>query len=487
MKLLITLLLLVVFGSAQTDWRMVVYLEESRELLTLNAGGVTERVTLPDGLFTPDTMINEIKVSPDQRYVAVTAYNPEDGTVPPVQIADLENGTCCVSFELPDAMAYQLAGFDPAGTTLALAFVTYDETIEFPYSGGMMTVDAGTGEIVAQVNMEDVPQEITGDFAITALVGDWIEEGVQFHPSCYACEPPFRGKYSLWNPADNSFTAETDSIFTFFGTQLDQTGEVLMTIQATNYPRSTMPSGLFPISNVVIYGDTGLVEQDDLHNGVEPQAPVVFFDPQDIDLSAERVHWTHNGQAFVVEDAQGTEWHIVYRDGNTETLTVPAGSMMLAGTPEGYVTVEDNTIVYYASGQRTEIETISGAARVVEAPELGAGIDGAQFAEIPVPGVDEYEQIMMDNAVTCEGFMPSRLISGWQGRVTPGDPNTIREYPSTEAPDVGSIPGGETLKVMEGPFCQEGYAWWYVEYNGVFGYTAEGTGDTYYVEPVRPE
>lgn len=89
--------------------------------------------------------------------------------------------------------------------------------------------------------------------------------------------------------------------------------------------------------------------------------------------------------------------------------------------------------------------------------------------------------------ITCPGFLPSRLVVGGTGRVTPGTPNRLRAQPAVSAPPVGTIPGGESFQVLAGPQCDPaGIAWWQVNYNGTIGWTAEGQGSTYFVEPVSP-
>lgn len=83
---------------------------------------------------------------------------------------------------------------------------------------------------------------------------------------------------------------------------------------------------------------------------------------------------------------------------------------------------------------------------------------------------------------TCPGFLPSRLVVNRQARVTPGLPNTLRSYPGGWA--IGQIPGGGIFTVLEGPQCTFGMAWWRVNYRGQIGWTAEGYGNTYWLEPL---
>ncbi len=97
-------------------------------------------------------------------------------------------------------------------------------------------------------------------------------------------------------------------------------------------------------------------------------------------------------------------------------------------------------------------------------------------------------------AVRCPGFLTSRLVVGGYGRITPGDPNRLREVPGGVI--LTQIFAGETFKILEGPVCTEsndglGLAWWRVEYlnprnNRTYvGWTAEGSGGVYWIEPIN--
>ncbi|MCC7210124.1 MAG: SH3 domain-containing protein, partial [Anaerolineae bacterium] len=100
--------------------------------------------------------------------------------------------------------------------------------------------------------------------------------------------------------------------------------------------------------------------------------------------------------------------------------------------------------------------------------------------------------------VNCPGFLPSRLSIGQTARVTPGDPNRLRQTPGTGSahPVVTQVPGGGVIRVLEGPVCTVesggGVAWWRVEWYDASagrtytGWTAEGMGTTYWVEPWTP-
>lgn len=83
----------------------------------------------------------------------------------------------------------------------------------------------------------------------------------------------------------------------------------------------------------------------------------------------------------------------------------------------------------------------------------------------------------------CSGSPATRLSAGSTGRVTPGLPNSLRAQPYGGA-TLAQIPAGASFLVLYGPQCGGGLTWWQVNYNGVIGWTAEGQGSTYWLEPV---
>jgi hypothetical protein len=89
------------------------------------------------------------------------------------------------------------------------------------------------------------------------------------------------------------------------------------------------------------------------------------------------------------------------------------------------------------------------------------------------------------NAPQCAGFLPSRLIPGGVGSVTttPNLPNRIRTQPTYNSASIGLIPAGGWFNILSGPYCGENTAWWQVAYGDVIGWTAEGQGNTYWLEP----
>lgn len=79
-----------------------------------------------------------------------------------------------------------------------------------------------------------------------------------------------------------------------------------------------------------------------------------------------------------------------------------------------------------------------------------------------------------------QGFLPPRLQAGTEACVSDSTPNNLRTAPGS-LDIIGQIPPGGVFRVLEGPVCTRSTVtvWWYVEYRGMRGWTAEGSKATY--------
>lgn len=82
----------------------------------------------------------------------------------------------------------------------------------------------------------------------------------------------------------------------------------------------------------------------------------------------------------------------------------------------------------------------------------------------------------------CPGVLPSRLRPGDRARVTPGDPNRLRDLAGLSGRIIGEMPGGSSFIVIEGPVCSDRYAWYRVDFDGIRGWTAESGNGDYWLE-----
>lgn len=491
------LLALMVFSApiaAQTPvddapWEMIIFLESydaAGEIIgaiaRITPEGMGDPIPLPREIFgDPRMTVSQVSVSSDMRFVALTGWT-EDYTVQPVRIADLAAGTCCVEFA-PDGMVdFQLSNFDPSNQLITISYVYGVDT----HNGGVRVMNAATGE-----NVADVPMSLLTDieYAPWALLGAWREDGLRYTPSCYACEPPFLGEWSVWEPISGTLTAASGEYFSAFADTLPLTQESLVLGVDLAYPRNPM-DGMFPIPNVVQY----VRDEPFVYPGDMTTAPTVYFNLDGYDLNGSEVHWVNNGNAFIVSSADETEWIVTSRNNSRSTVSVPPYSRILGGTPDGWINVatdgENSTFTYYqATGtgfNAFPIGSAVGYARAIVSPELGEGVGAPNFPPVMPPSAEEVAAARAANAITCEGFMPSRLMLGEYARVTPGVSNNVRESPTRASARVGEIPGGATFLIYDGPICSDGTAWWFVSYEDVIGYTVEGLGTEYFLEPNSP-
>lgn len=116
-----------------------------------------------------------------------------------------------------------------------------------------------------------------------------------------------------------------------------------------------------------------------------------------------------------------------------------------------------------------------------------ASFTGASFAGQPtsIPRATTASQPTATPRAEVCGVLTPRLRVGGYGRVFrhPNENNRVRSEPGLAGRQIGVILAGDEFYVAAGPRCIDDIIWWFVEYGGMEGWTAEGLGDRYYVEP----
>ncbi|GEM_PF-1461391 len=180
------------------------------------------------------------------------------------------------------------------------------------------------------------------------------------------------------------------------------------------------------------------------------------------------------------EDGFEADWLIDYPDGEEFLISDTDGQFELLLSPDGetamllnYGETGNGSMTLWNRGSLTPITT--------------TGIDGMNIKGATW-GPTQWRRSLSDDMRTttpdlCDGLQP-RLVVGEVGEVVTGlGSNNMRHRADTDGFIVGEIPEGGEFRVLTGPTCNDGLAWWYVNYGGVFGWTAEGQGDTYWLEP----
>jgi hypothetical protein len=89
------------------------------------------------------------------------------------------------------------------------------------------------------------------------------------------------------------------------------------------------------------------------------------------------------------------------------------------------------------------------------------------------------------NLVYCPVALAPRLLLGRDARVLAGfGANNLRAEANSNSELIIQIPEVNVFHVIDGPVCNEGMLWWYVGYNEIYGWTAEGDEESYWLEPL---
>lgn len=170
-------------------------------------------------------------------------------------------------------------------------------------------------------------------------------------------------------------------------------------------------------------------------------------------------------------------WDYALSGGETTVLRAYPPQRIALSSNGSEVAYADATLhIIDANGTVTDIANSDGfaddfAARLI----WGDGI--LTFIEL-----DETE---LAPPASCDGAPAIQIAEGDRARVIePTIPNRIRSLPTTGGAILGEIPGGTEFNVRSGPECADGYTWFQVEYNGIIGWTVEGAGENYFIEPI---
>lgn len=487
--LLLVLLILTTFpviAQSPEDSHIILYAESldsdvyQAELILLDANSlvVSDIVNLPVELGLANaTYASDVRVDNEYHYVAL--HHRAEGGNESLRLYNRDTKTCCVDLgALVNGKVFDVGGFDPEGRSFAFSYagVTGDYS---PLDGGIAIYDLEQDMITYNLTMADVLAKIEETYAVWANMGQWIDRGILFAPNCYGCEGVSQGEYTIYNPDTDMFIEKSGILFQDgAGARLDATGEFLSLEFDINYSHDPTYI-LYHLPNVITHR---LTESSD-----RPISESVIF-ASDHMIVLDHVVWINDGRAILVESRIENFWLI--RDRVTSELqTVNHGSQetVLGGLANGWLSQvpqsDGLTAIKFWDGTSLTSRTLSTYQssydiQLVQSPPMGEDLTISTFPKIVSP-----ENII----VQCSGFLPSRLTVGETARVTLGESNNLRDEPGTYAQSIGRIPGGESFIVLEGPFCDvEGnkYSWWRIDYNGLIGWTVEGSGNTYWLEPI---
>lgn len=410
-RLLIALLLVLLLSipwsmtQAQNDWVVVLFNPTNDdpvegEFLIITQDGQQDSIPVPESVFEPvvesegDYALGSLAISPDLRFVISTYAAAQDPTMPvlPLLIYDLETEVQReVEMPLDFPLIYNFT-LSPDGSQMVVAYVGGDDaqavTEEGEIDTGLMIVDLESGEIGAQVSIDEI-NEATGADVEWAVPSNWVEsDALSFVPACFFCTNIEPTRIWTWTPADNSFT-ETEQHYFPFGARLPESGEVLVARLNEDYPLGDDdPNAYLPPSNVIEYYPAGADPDDD--------GMVIFFDGSRYPLGGSP--WVADGRAFLTRKQGDPDAVLVFRDGSQQSFTLPEGPVIVTGTRDGALIVDEPGTIYdyrvvngeiianeVAELDFDEAYNLSNVFIVYSTP-IGASSGGKAFPAVPEPG-----------------------------------------------------------------------------------------------------
>lgn len=300
----------------------------------------------------------------------------------------------------------------------------------------------------------------TNSFANDSLAakGGWttrdvLNPALAEQPPCNAGETPLVCEYRTVRPAVAIIMLGTNDLGL-------ETSEYSANLQ--QIVQITIDMGIVPILSTIPPRD-GLDAKVNTYNGIVTSTARSFDIPL-MDYYSAMVQLPNRGLS---SDGVHPSW---------------VGESIHAYYPSGDLT-EENLLKGYPLRNLMTLQALDTVWRQVLAPNASSSIpvtnSNTDFLQNTTSSSSDG-----DTASTCAGAPAPRLTIGGQGRVTPGLPNNIRAAADLDSTKLGEIPADATFQVLDGPVCADGLLFWQVNYNSVTGWTAEGRGIEYWVDPV---
>lgn len=463
--LLIILFCIYVTVMAQTpsDWQIIIFHHDAGTISRITADGVSD-IDLPTSVHPTGYLLEQylytqtVASSMDGRYIAYLDTEFD------IHIIDTVSGECCQSVEsqyigtMKPFDYWGLGAVSPDGTAVAQLWVTdgYESGSDNFFAGEVAVVDVD-GNIT---RLQDI---------CNPLIGHWLTEGIEIIQICQGGDgPPLDEHYTLWHP-DTGWNGTSQNKITSYGDYLPTTDEQIKIGDDLNYLYDN-DSQLHGHFNVLRYQASSNSDPELIYAANEERY-------------LESPAWVADGRAVILYGYQATEVELIFRDGHYEKVIFDNETRFIASTPDGWITLDlvNGDFLHYTVSENHEItvnhldtdgvDDLNFA--VVYRSTLGASVITTGFEPVP-------QDLIRTN---CFNDLRFRLTIGRSATVVPGSANNVRSEPTTASEVIGQIPSGPLFKILDGPVCAQNMAWWQVDYDGLIGWTADGQGDTYWIEP----
>ena len=299
-----------------------VYLYNQTNILKVHPGGEIETLPIPEEAqnVLPSTSIFNVALSPDLRSLAFVREESTSNSIrASLQIADLENQTCCVTVESPlgeTTEVVNLGGFSPDSTQLIVNFIN---AYYAPAAGELAVVNVETGLIEHQLNAMDTFN------APAAFFLSWEQTDIALFPICFPCGASLDGEYVTWNPATGDITEAAGYIVASTGDTLEASGDIIRAIQSPDYPIDEEADAMMGPFNVLEY----------LPGGDTSEVQLVYYDADNLHLISPQ--WVIDGQAYLIQHPFADGATLVWREGTVQDFAFDETLLFHVAMKDGWL------------------------------------------------------------------------------------------------------------------------------------------------------
>jgi len=318
------LILIAVFYSivptfAQDDeWQTLIFAND--QILLVTADGLADSITLPADAqeFHSGNTAFPVALSPDQNiFIFVTEDDDGNGFTSIINVANLEDNTCCTIIPTPDDREWEVSNlgvFSSNSRYLAINFIS----AYIAESDSLLAIlDVETGKYVSMVN----PQDLFNTNAVFFI--GWNDDGIEVVPTCFPCGASADGHTMLWNPETNKISENYGFNASAMGSLLS-TGEIIQGAQDENFPMGNADAMFSPFNVVQYFTEDNL---DDVE--------IIYFNPNNLNLID--IEWVIDGHAYLIQDQLAQGATLVWRNGDAQVIEFDDKQFFFAGTPDGWL------------------------------------------------------------------------------------------------------------------------------------------------------
>lgn len=354
--------------EAAPTWKIILLERTSTQLITATPNSMETLATIPEYAWFNITF--QPQISPDGQYLSFGGVVDIEGTpATGVFLANLTTSQCC--WLMPDPIPngadfVQVGPFNPDSTQISAILARTSAAGE----GG-----PGTAAFITIYNLSDLtiaatlppavlqPQGSEGAI-LSATFGKWKDDGLRVAPACIDCNAPVEGRYQVWNPNTDVLTASQEYFFGANRQILENTGEAIAAVYNENFPSAASDETITPLPNTVEYYAVA---------GVDAAPEIIYFNPNDLRIRS--TGWVLDGNAILVTHLENPMGTLVFRDGTQQTLEIGSDSVLLSGTPDGWLMIDVSRLLHYTFiDNQLVVNTlgpIDGRIVILEQPVLG--------------------------------------------------------------------------------------------------------------------